>query len=100
MYYTKNDILEMVKDHLYNQHQFMPQIKPESNWYTDLGLSDWDKYEFYAWAEEKFAIKVSTYFSTVDALATDIYKRLPAKYKQQQPSLFQRIKQKFIQHTK
>lgn len=100
MYYTKSDIITMISDYLYDKYSFIPNIRPETNWYTDLKLTDWDKYDFYAWAEEKFAIKVSTYFSTIDALASDIYNRLQKKYKQQQPSLFQRIKQKFTQHTK
>ena len=104
MQYTKNDIFEIITNHLHETNYFLPEIKPESNWYTDLGLNSFDKCEFYAWAEEKFAIRIPfIYFTNIDSLVEVIYRQLPAKYKPantKQQSLLERIKQKFISRQK
>ena len=92
---TKDSIFEMVQAHLYEKHPSIPDVKPESNWYTDLGLTSLDRTELYVWIEDRFNIRLPFfYFKDVDVLCDKIYQKLPAKYKQQEPSLLDKAKQK------
>ena len=95
MYYTKNDIFEILSDYLMNQYG-IHKIKLESRWYQDLEMNASETLEVYAWIMEKFAIKIpGRYFTTIDKLCEKIYKELPEKYKQQKPNLFNLAKQRF-----
>ena len=102
--YTNDDIFEIIRIHLYEMYHSkignMERIQRNSNWYTDLGLDSFDRAEFYTWIEEKFAVRFSfLHCTTVGAISSKIYEKLPEKYKSgniQQISFLQRIKQKFV----
>ncbi len=93
--YTEQDIFEIVSNHLSARYS-INQVKPESNWYTDLRMDADETLEFFAWIKEKFAIYVTAMnFTTVGNICKQIYKKLPEKHKQQKPNLFNRAKQRF-----
>lgn len=99
----KQDVFNTIIIHLYEQYPFMPEtIKRESNWYSDLCLTSWDRCEIYSWAEQEFAIKIPSHLTTVGALSDEIYKQISIKKPNnvKKTNLLQRIKQRFTQHTK
>ena len=100
MYYTEDDIFEIVKTYI-EDHFGRDLVAPESKWYTDLAFTNFEVSNLLIWIEEKFATRLGFIFPTnVRDLCAKIYKKLPEKYKEPKPNLWQRIKQKFIQREK
>lgn len=84
------DIFQIIQKHLkskYNKHL----VKLGSNWYVNLGLSEFDKCNFFEWVEKTFNIKLPYfYFENIDALCRVIYAE-----KMKENNLINRIKKHF-----
>lgn len=61
MYQRKEDIFNKIKKHLYEEYDVY-FTKPESNWYKDLGLSNFELSDFYKWIEQEFEIKMPCFY--------------------------------------
>ena len=77
-----NSILDVFKivNQLINEKYGVYFAKPESNWYKDLGLSDFQWAEFRESLEEKLNIKIPFfYFENIDKLCNVIFAEIKKK---------------------
>ena len=70
---TQADVFEFVKNHIFKKYGFY-DAKPEMNWSKDLGLSEFQRVEFFKWVSLKFGIKLPYfYFDSLDALCKVVF---------------------------
>ena len=60
---TRDDIYKAIEKYIYEKHT-IPYVKPTSNWYTDLNLTNFDFDVFREWVEKKYNVRLSSFYFT------------------------------------
>lgn len=94
---TTEDIFKTIEQYLYNTYGIY-YAQPKSNWFKDLELNDFQKQNFFKWAEKEFNVEIPYfYFSNLKKLCEVISAEQTKKLVQtQQTNFLQRIKQRLI----
>ena len=79
MSYSNNDIFETIQTYVCDKHRYR-DITKNSNWYTDLYLTDFDKCELYEFLQNKFGIKIKQrFFSSIEVLCNSVVSAIKEK---------------------
>ena len=96
MQYSQDDVLKTIQNYVCDKHGYRDVTK-ESNWYTDLNLTEFDKCELYEFLEKKFGIKINQrYFSSIEVLCNAVIYSIKEKEIEAKNSLINKIKNLFI----
>ncbi|MBR3511305.1 MAG: hypothetical protein IKN73_04595 [Alphaproteobacteria bacterium] len=79
MQYSQDDIFKTIQNYVCDKHGYRDVTK-ESNWYTDLNLTEFDKCELYEFLQNKFGIKIKQrFFSSIEVLCNMIISSMKEK---------------------
>jgi acyl carrier protein len=96
---TRDDIYKAIEKYIYEKYT-IPYVKPTSNWYKDLNLTNFDFNVFREWVEKKYNVRLSYfYFTNIWDICNVIYfdiqtQRAKKALKERMQTMFNKIKNK------
>ncbi len=96
---TKDDIYKTIEKYIYEKYT-IPYVKPTSNWYKDLNLTNFDFDVFREWVEKKYNVRLSSfYFTNIWDMCNVIYfdiqaQRAKKALKERMQTMINKIKSK------
>ena len=88
----EENIFQVIYQYIYDKHGISYTNK-ESNFYTDLNLIEFDRYELYEFLQKKFDIKIPyLHFSNIGVLCKMIAKTVNEKKAKEKHNLINKIK--------